>query len=289
MSGDTGRRPSWLRDPLVHFLAAGALLVAIEQVRAPEAVATTPDRPEIRVQASAIESMRAAFVARNGRPPGTEQLQAALDAHVRSEVLVREALAADFHRSDLIVRRRLEQKMEFLLHDLAVADEPTEADVRAHIAADPARYAPPTRLSFHHVFFSRDRRGATVRADAEAAWARMQGAPRGDAPWTLGDPFLRERVVRGRSEVDVAGVFGADFAAAVTTLEPGGWRGPVASAYGLHLVWIDARETGGGEVDARTWARALEDLRAARRDAAFRREVARLVAGYAVRVEAPGR
>ena len=36
-------------------------------------------------------------------------------------------------------------------------------------------------------------------------------------------------------------MFGADFAREVFALEPGGWRGPVRSGYGLHLVLVTQR------------------------------------------------
>ena len=45
-------------------------------------------------------------------------------AHIREEVLSREALALGLDRDDTIVRRRLAQKMEFLTDDIVVAAEP---------------------------------------------------------------------------------------------------------------------------------------------------------------------
>ena len=38
----------------------------------------------------------------------------------------------------------------------------------------------------------------------------------------------------------VARVFGSKFAEQLFKLEPGGWRGPVESGFGWHLVWVDA-------------------------------------------------
>jgi parvulin-like peptidyl-prolyl isomerase len=43
------------------------------------------------------------------------------------------------------------------------------------------------------------------------------------------------------SEPDIASVFGAGFAGDVLALAGDDWAGPVASAYGLHLVRIDER------------------------------------------------
>src|SRR5437763_1720182 len=57
----------------------------------------------------------------------------------------------------------------------------------------------------------------------------------------LGHPPSREQ--GPATEREIAGVFGAGFAAAVFTLEAGErWQGPIASSFGLHLVRVMRRE-----------------------------------------------
>ena len=41
---------------------------------------------------------------------------------------------------------------------------------------------------------------------------------------------------------DIARQFGESFAGEVIAIEPGRWAGPIRSAYGLHLVWVHARQ-----------------------------------------------
>ena len=43
----------------------------------------------------------------------------------------------------------------------------------------------------------------------------------------------------GKTVSELAGTFGAGFAANLADLEPGKWHGPVLSGFGLHLVFID--------------------------------------------------
>jgi hypothetical protein len=57
---------------------------------------------------------------------------------------------------------------------------------------------------------------------------------------TLGDGFPLAAHLRAQSERQLAGVFGPAFAAAVMATAPGAWAGPIASAHGLHLVWVEA-------------------------------------------------
>jgi hypothetical protein len=63
-------------------------------------------------------------------------------------------------------------------------------------------------------------------------------------PALVGDPFVLPRRFEDLPVSQVAGLFGPDFAGELDRLEPGGWRGPIASGYGLHLVRVDARKPG---------------------------------------------
>ena len=46
------------------------------------------------------------------------------------------------------------------------------------------------------------------------------------------------------SHREIAGRFGDEFADDLVDVEPGEWRGPIESAYGLHLVRVDERAEG---------------------------------------------
>ena len=45
---------------------------------------------------------------------------------------------------------------------------------------------------------------------------------------------------------EIAGVFGEEFATAITAVETYGWQGPFRSAYGVHLVNVSEVEPGHG-------------------------------------------
>jgi len=81
--------------------------------------------------------------------------------------------------------------------------------------------------------------------------------------------------------------FGADFAAAVFVAEPGGWSGPVASAYGYHLVLVSGRMAARVPDFAEVAARIATDLDAARRAGALDRIYAQVRDAYQVEIEPP--
>jgi len=213
-----------LREPLLHFVAIGGLLFVL--LRSPEAPAgPTP----IVVSDSFVEGLAREEERRTGHAPRTDAERGNLVArHLRDEVLFREARRLGLDQGDPIVRRRLIQKMEFLLQSAADAEEPTDEELRAFLAERDFRR--PERRAFEHVFFSRDRREDPV-ARARAALA--------DAAATDGDPFVLGRRFGLRSETAVGGRLGAPFAEFVfATPADGEWHGPIESTYGAHLVRV---------------------------------------------------
>ncbi|MDB4968091.1 MAG: hypothetical protein JWN44_3780 [Myxococcales bacterium] len=220
------------REPWVHFLVIGAALVLLHHLVAPR-----PPGRRIEVGAGVVDGLRQEHRRRTGAMPTVEEERALVRRYVDGEVLYREALAEGLDRGDLIVRRRLVQKMEFLLEAEADRREPTDAQLAALLRDEAARFARPARLTFEQLFVARDRH-ADVRAAAEALRARLAAH---EDPARLGDAFLRGRNFPSLSGREIAGIFGQPFADAVAALPEGSWSAPVASSFGLHLVRVSTR------------------------------------------------
>ena len=73
-----------------------------------------------------IENLAATFSKVRQRPPTAEELKGQIDQYVREEILSREIMKLGLDQNDTIIRRRLQQKMEFLAEDFAARAEPTE-------------------------------------------------------------------------------------------------------------------------------------------------------------------
>jgi peptidyl-prolyl cis-trans isomerase C len=225
-----------LREPLVYFLLAGAALFAI-------GVATgVEDEQRIVVTDTERTRMIDQWQAQMGRLPTDEELEALIEQWIREEIYYREAIATGLDRDDVIVRRRLAQKLAFLSEDLAAAQTPEEQALREWYQAHAERYAEPERLTFSHRYFSTERR-ADARADALAVLAAAAPArTNADAAFAeAGDPFMLQRHYADRSQREIAELFGREFAAALLDLAEGAWEGPVRSAYGWHLVILEKR------------------------------------------------
>ena len=172
-----------LREPLLIFLVLGALLFGLYTLVKDQSQGSS-DALRIQVTAADVDQLSVRWQRQMGRPPRPEELQGLTDNFVREEVLVREALALGLDRDDTGIRRRLVQKMNFLVEDLALLNEPTDADLSDYFEQHPEIYRLPPRISFTHIYFSRDQRGDATKADAELALSQLAPTDQMfNAPW----------------------------------------------------------------------------------------------------------
>jgi hypothetical protein len=233
-----------LGEPVVHFLLLGIVLFgAYALFRQP----AEPEDQSSRVELTADDLRQLAVMwLAQGRPlPTPDEMRQLVDQKVTEEILAREATYLGLDRDDQIIKRRLAQKMDFLLADLAALEPPTAEELNAWYGANGQRFALPPHASFRHLYFSFDRHGDGTREAAADALIRVAAlAP--DAPElaSIADPFMFRNYYGDATPDQMAKEFGPAFAAGLFEMKPGSWQGPIQSGYGWHLVWVDSYEPG---------------------------------------------
>jgi peptidyl-prolyl cis-trans isomerase C len=272
-------RVVWWRDPLVHFLVLGAAVFAVHRwvVASAEPNAIVLSQPVVR-------GLVQEHVRRTGSEPTAEETQALVDTFVGNEILYREALAHGLDRGDIIVRRRLVQKMQFLLENLEPTGTPTEAELQAFLEAHAERYRVPERLTLTHVFISTDAHGPEAQTIASRLLPRLRG---GDDASGLGDPFLHGHTFTLRTRRELAGMFGAGFVDQVAGASLGEWSGPVSSSFGWHIVRVTERRPARLPDLAEVRRSVQQDWEEERRTELDHKALERLRQRYEVRVDAP--
>jgi hypothetical protein len=241
-------RAELLKEPLLHFLVIGALLFAAYAWLNRDGGG--PPAPQVRLAASDVSWLKETFALERQRQPSEAELRGLVRDFVKEELFARQAQELGLDKDDIVVRRRLAQKMTFLLQDNSRRAAPSDDDlhrlyeaqrsqVTSNQAAPQTLFARP-RISFTQIFFSRDLR-PDAAADARQA---LQQLSRPDAPAGLGDRVAIKGEFRNVDERAVANQFGAKFAAKVFELAPGAWQGPIESSQGLHLVRVSERLPG---------------------------------------------
>ena len=218
-------------EPLVAFLASGLALFAIDRARSPGEADEARAR-RIVIDAPFVEGLRAELTRRTGHAPNERELATAVDGWVREEALFREARALGLDVGDLIVRRRLVQKMELVLAGEAVPDEPTEDELEAWLTAHATDFRAPARTSVTLCFFSRELHEDPV-ADATRALA-FSDPPRCD-------PQIAGSALHARADAQLRASLGDVLADAIAAAPLAAWSGPTETTRGVYLVRVDER------------------------------------------------
>lgn len=221
------------REPLVHFILLGAALFVFNaawQARVAKADRTITVSPEN------IERLATIFAGEQRRAPSDEDIKGLIAAYVEEEALSREAERMGLGNDDTIIRRRLAQKMQFMIEDVTSPALPSDAELETWFETRKDRFAKLASRSFSHIYFSPETRRDTIESDAKATLGNVP------EDWeTMGDPFMMRRSYTNVTSADVRRLFGGTFADSLFALNEEEWTGPVESAFGLHLVRIESR------------------------------------------------
>ncbi|MDE2410512.1 MAG: peptidyl-prolyl cis-trans isomerase [Sphingomonadales bacterium] len=266
-----------LREPLVHFLLAGAVVYALLAGRAPDL-----GERRIVVNEAVVAQLLTRWSENYRRPPTPTELDGMISDYVRDQAYYREALRLGLDKDDEVVMRRMRNKMIALATSEAEAATPSDAQLQAMLDKDPARYSPETLFDFSQIYLGPD--SPEGRKAAEAALDEIR---RGTDPVSLGKPIPVPATFTKGAASDMAGMFGDPFVTGLRQQPIGAWSGPIVSGFGLHLVKVTARSASAKPQLADVHQALENDWRA---DALRKAEDAnyrRILAGYDVKIELP--
>ena len=208
-----------MKEPLTWVVLIGALLFAVDQFRAPDAIVVND---AVRNQIATL------WETQMGAKPSGDELDSLVHDWVREEVFYREALRLGLDSQDIIVRRRLVQKLGFLAREVD-EESITAEDVRAYYQENIADYTLPVRYSLSQVYFK-----STGQYDS------LMQELAGGANWKeMGDSSMLPRSLVRKSDREVTSTLGTEFTAQLDQLTKGQWVGPVSSTFGFHIVRLD--------------------------------------------------
>jgi hypothetical protein len=215
--------PSWLREPLLHFVLLGAVLFGADHF----IFGRTDDPRTIVVDAAVDAQARQAFTEARGRAPSEDELYALRRVWLDNEVLYREGLALQLDKGDPAIRERV------IFKALSVIDAGTKlpafdgASLREWFEQNRAKYDEPARYDFQEAVLAGEASEGALRAFADALNA---GKP-GDAQAGL-------RVFTDRPRDNLLQSYGPEFTAALELAQTGEWR-VLRSADGWHVIRLD--------------------------------------------------
>ena len=230
-----------IREPFLHFLLLGAAIFVTHRLVSGRA----DNQPaKIVITQGQITSMVIGFSRTWQRPPTREELEGLIRDRVREEVYYREALAMGLDRDDTIIRRRLQQKLEFVTDDIAAPAEPTDAELAEYLKTHADVFRIDRRFTFSQVYLDPSKHGNDLAQDANQLLVQLRRQGRDVDLSSLGDAFLLEHRFEGIPNTEITKQFGEKFVAQLADAPIGQWFGPVESGYGVHLVFVEERIEG---------------------------------------------
>lgn len=242
-----------LKEPLLHFLILGSVLFAADHFYSATksdqydgvAKINNPANSQLIVVKQGVQQHLAAnFKVANLREPTLSEAKGMLDDYIRNEIASREASVMGLDQDDLIIQRRLRQKLEFLLLDPKLLQAPTEAQLQAWLDSHPESFKVEPQLAFQQVYFSPDKHGKALDVDIRQALQRLKGTGSNVDLNQFGDATMLPSKLELTTLSDISYQFGDEFANDINQLPSGSWQGPVASSYGMHLILISSKTPG---------------------------------------------
>jgi peptidyl-prolyl cis-trans isomerase C len=271
--GLVGRGRARPRGPWPALVLVGAALWVLYRL------AEGPEAHTLVVSTDTVAALAAGFSQQHGREPTAAELEALVDAWVEEELLIREARAQGLDRADPIVRRRLAQKLRFVLEDLDAVDDPGDAVLAAWHHAHAEHYRRPPRRGFTHGFVAGLDGAAKARAQALAR-ALEQGAD----PAGQGDAFPHGSHQGPVDHAALADRYGDELAQAVAAAPMGRWFA-VRSRWGWHALRVDDERPAAIPPLSQIRARVLADWQVERRATNLAQGLTALRERYRVEVE----
>ena len=219
----------------MHFFVIGGLLFLLFE-------AVSPKSPEpldiINVTPERIANLQSGFRKVWRRPPNEQELGTLIDGYIREEIYYREALALGLDRNDTVIRRRLQQKMEFLSDSGGSLLEPAPGELESFLAEHEQTFRLEPRIALEQVFLGENPTQEQINTALTALLAEPSAAP----SWHQRSLLPAAITLTEASAVNR--LFGNNFFEQIAQTPTDTWSGPVQSSYGIHLVRIGERIAG---------------------------------------------
>lgn len=254
------------------FVLVAALIGALEWQSS-----QSPQNHELLLSESQRAFVREQVLQSGSQGPGASSYEQALANYIDEEILYREGLKLGLEKDDLIVKRRVVQKMRFLLEDMTPIALPTQEQLQTWLDQNPQKYQTEQTILFEHHFFSRGKRGDDAIYQASAARdALLNGQNISSDPFPLQVNVLltKEGVIKE---------IGQQAADALFELPLGEWSQPVSSALGVHLFKVQELNPGRTMTLEEAGSQVRSDLMAAQRQEVNEAGLAALRATYTIK------
>lgn len=250
-----------LKEPLIHFLLFGLILFGIFSL--------TADNEQDNITITLSEAKKAqlvfSFEKTYQRKPSEQELAVLINNNYKMQVASQKGIEMGLLDGDEVIQRRIQQKVEFIVEEVANSLNPSDEELKAFLEANRENYLSDQLFSFQHVYLDplkhqnfRVKQDETLvkvnKIDNFNSGSAQENLTKADEKkktnqlMSLSDDIFLEYQYSNISHALVTRNFGSQFAETLQTMPLGNWLQDVKSGYGKHIVKLTIRE--GGEFQA---------------------------------------
>tara|TARA_B100000497_G_scaffold126253_1_gene164658 strand:+ start:90 stop:944 length:855 start_codon:yes stop_codon:yes gene_type:complete len=230
------RAKDLLKEPLLHFILFGALIFVYYSLT--NSAADSEDSYDIHFDKSDIHRMKSAYQLSWSSLPDSLTLSRLIDEEVKAEIFSREAKRLDLHHNDEIIKRRLVQKYEFLVSDVADGARASNEELQEFYKSNLDKYKSDPTYSFYHFYFKE-----SPNQNAKQSY-QMISLNEGNVESILDkmnhhDPLhvSTKQTTKSVNQIEIS--LGKEFSQELRNYHSQGWiENPIQSGFGYHMVYV---------------------------------------------------
>ena len=229
----------WIAQPVVQFMGIGLVMFLVNTYILQADGSNNEDEFTVSLTAGEVKSMQEMWTSRWQRPPTEPEMQGMINQRVEEAILFREAVKIGLDKNDDIIRQRMSQKLEFLSNDLVKPDSASVKEIKEYFDLNIENYITPESVTITQLFVDPKLHGTKLGEEIKTRLTTLNGL---DAVSyeisSYGDQFSLQEYFPDKKQIELAKLFGSEFASEIFELETDEWLGPIKSQYGVHLVYI---------------------------------------------------
>jgi len=217
-----------LQEPLLHFLVVGSLLFFYISSN------DTEIKSQVTISQGKVKQLIAQFTKTRQRAPSDKDKKALIENQIREDLAFEHGVQMGLIENDSIIKRRVQQKIEFMLNDSIASIEPSRNDLQVYMDKHSKEYTIAPVYTFKHIYINPEK-----HESLDIFITELQSKDLNKDYKNVGDNMMIESSFTQISTSQIARIFGRKFAKSLDAIPLHVWQGPIKSGYGLHLVMIE--------------------------------------------------
>ena len=254
------------KEPLVHFMALGLILVIINKYMSAEAENT------IKITTAELQQHFESVQDSNTQNLTDQDSIDLAEQYIMRQVLFTEATKRGYDAYDPVIRDRMVEKMKASLTDDI---KPEVEELTQYYEENLLRYRIYEGISFDLVSFDLD-----IKPSTDSIEAIKKSLQKGEEVKGIrASKFVRQ------SRFELMRHFGMKFTRTIDAFKNRSWEGPVSSSRGIHLVWVEEKHYSDALPFEAVKAQVTNDYIMEMRAHSFQKNYNAIRSNYKIRIE----